>query len=77
VKEVAHLDKTLSLDLIKFVKGEAVIDANGNYQEVSRKNLKADPLVRRMLWVCAFRPALISEKIGTRYDKLDAPRTSQ
>ena len=49
VNVVTYFDKTQSLDLIKFVKSEAVIDANGNYQEVSRKNLKADPLVRRML----------------------------
>jgi hypothetical protein len=74
VKIVTYLDKTLSLDLIKFVKSEAVIDANGNYQEVSWKNLKADPLVRRMLWVCAFHPALIS---GEMDEKLHTPRMSQ
>ena len=77
MKIVTYLDKTLSLDLIKVVKSEAVIDANGNYQEVSRKNLKADPLVRRMLWVCAFRPALILGKMGMRYKKLHTPRMSQ
>ena len=60
MKIVTYLDKTQSLDLVKFVKSEAVVNANGNYQEVSRKNLKADPLVRGMLWVAAFRPALIS-----------------
>lgn len=59
---VTYFDKTQSLDLIKFVKSEAVIDANGNYQEVSRKNLEADPLVRGMLWASAYRPALIFEK---------------
>jgi len=49
VKIVTYPDKTQSLDLIKFVKSEAVIDPNGNYQEVPWKNLKADPLVRGML----------------------------
>ena len=49
MKITTYLDKTQSLDLIEFVKSEAVIDANGDYQEVPRKNLEADPLVREML----------------------------
>ena len=49
MKIVTYLDETQSLDLIEFVKSEAVIDANGDYQEVPRKNLEANPLVCEML----------------------------
>jgi hypothetical protein len=62
VNVVTYFDKMQSLDLIKFVKSEVVIDANRNYQEVSQKNLEVDPLICGMLCVSAFHPALISEK---------------
>ena len=46
----AYLEEAKSLDPVQLIEREAVVDACGDDEQVSRQDVHADPCVRRMFW---------------------------
>ena len=50
-----HLEEAKSLDLIQFIERETMVDPSGHDEEVTRKNVYADPFIGGMLWTSCER----------------------
>jgi hypothetical protein len=64
------LEQAQSLDCVQFVELEAVVDAGryDHWQQISRKDVNADPVVRGMFWMLGtFMIVATSQKSSQKY----------